>query len=182
MVQCWLKPVLRLQLLHQLLRQRRQAVVPAVHQVEVQALAAEPLVVLGLAELLVVQEPAELLVVQELAELLVPRVLEQLEQRGVGGQRLRVITALTASPGLKQLGERFKAQPAEIVDRVVQLADELKASQKAHGRVTQCAVHTQEIVSGRRRQDLSACRGMRYNDTARNSQLRPRIWPEKFPS
>jgi hypothetical protein len=88
LVQCWLKPVLRLQLLHQRLRQRRQAVVPAVHQVEVQALAAEPLVVLDLAELLVVQEPAELLVVQELAELLVvrepellvPRVLEQLRQ------------------------------------------------------------------------------------------------------
>ncbi|MBW0174751.1 MAG: uracil phosphoribosyltransferase [Vulcanococcus sp.] len=36
------------------------------------------------------------------------RVLEQLEQRGVGGQRLRVITALTASPGLKQLGERYE--------------------------------------------------------------------------
>jgi alanyl-tRNA synthetase len=32
---------------------------------------------------------------------------------------------------VKQLGERFKAQPAEIVDRVVQLADELKATQKA---------------------------------------------------
>jgi alanyl-tRNA synthetase len=32
---------------------------------------------------------------------------------------------------VKQLGERFKAQPAEIVDRVAQLADELKASQKA---------------------------------------------------
>ncbi|WP_250544785.1 alanine--tRNA ligase [Synechococcus sp. LA31] len=32
---------------------------------------------------------------------------------------------------VKQLGERFKAQPAEIVDRVVQLTDELKASQKA---------------------------------------------------
>jgi alanyl-tRNA synthetase len=32
---------------------------------------------------------------------------------------------------VKQLGERFKVQPAEIVDRVVQLADELKASQKA---------------------------------------------------
>ena len=32
---------------------------------------------------------------------------------------------------VKQLGERFKAQPAEIVERVVQLADELKASQKA---------------------------------------------------
>jgi alanyl-tRNA synthetase len=32
---------------------------------------------------------------------------------------------------VKQLGERFKAQPAEIVERVVQLADELKVSQKA---------------------------------------------------
>jgi alanyl-tRNA synthetase len=32
---------------------------------------------------------------------------------------------------VKQLGERFKAQPAEIVERVGQLADELKASQKA---------------------------------------------------
>jgi alanyl-tRNA synthetase len=32
---------------------------------------------------------------------------------------------------VKQLGERFKAQPGEIVERVVQLADELKASQKA---------------------------------------------------
>jgi alanyl-tRNA synthetase len=32
---------------------------------------------------------------------------------------------------VKQLGERFKVQPAEILDRVVQLADELKASQKA---------------------------------------------------
>ena len=32
---------------------------------------------------------------------------------------------------VKQLGERFKAQPAEIVERVAQLADELKASQKA---------------------------------------------------
>jgi alanyl-tRNA synthetase len=32
---------------------------------------------------------------------------------------------------VKQLGERFKAQPAEIVDRVAQLAEELKASQKA---------------------------------------------------
>jgi len=32
---------------------------------------------------------------------------------------------------VKQLGERFKAQPGEIVERVGQLADELKASQKA---------------------------------------------------
>jgi alanyl-tRNA synthetase len=32
---------------------------------------------------------------------------------------------------VRQLGERFKAQPAEIVERVGQLADELKASQKA---------------------------------------------------
>ena len=32
---------------------------------------------------------------------------------------------------VKQLGERFKAQPAEIVERVGQLSDELKASQKA---------------------------------------------------
>ncbi len=32
---------------------------------------------------------------------------------------------------VKQLGERFKAQPAEIVERVGQLAEELKASQKA---------------------------------------------------
>jgi alanyl-tRNA synthetase len=32
---------------------------------------------------------------------------------------------------VKQLGERFKAQPAEIVERVGQLADELKANQKA---------------------------------------------------
>jgi len=32
---------------------------------------------------------------------------------------------------VKQLGERFKAQPAEIVERVVQLQDELKASAKA---------------------------------------------------
>jgi uracil phosphoribosyltransferase len=35
-------------------------------------------------------------------------LLEQLEQRGVSGTRLRVITALTASPGLKQLGERYE--------------------------------------------------------------------------
>ena len=32
---------------------------------------------------------------------------------------------------VKQLGERFKAQPGEIVERVVALADELKATQKA---------------------------------------------------
>jgi alanyl-tRNA synthetase len=32
---------------------------------------------------------------------------------------------------VKQLGERFKAQPGEIVERVAQLVDELKASQKA---------------------------------------------------
>ncbi len=32
---------------------------------------------------------------------------------------------------VRQLGERFKAQPSEIVERVGQLADELKASQKA---------------------------------------------------
>ena len=32
---------------------------------------------------------------------------------------------------VKQLGERFKAQPGEIVERVIQLADELKASHKA---------------------------------------------------
>jgi alanyl-tRNA synthetase len=32
---------------------------------------------------------------------------------------------------VKQLGERFKAQPAEIMERVGQLAEELKASQKA---------------------------------------------------
>ena len=34
-------------------------------------------------------------------------VLERLQALGVNGQRLRVITALTASPGLKLLGERF---------------------------------------------------------------------------
>lgn len=34
-------------------------------------------------------------------------VLEQLEARGVSGMRLRVITALTASPGLKRIGERY---------------------------------------------------------------------------
>jgi len=44
--------------------------VPAVHQAEVRALAAEPLVVLDLAEPLVVLEPV----------LLAPRVLEQLRQ------------------------------------------------------------------------------------------------------
>ena len=32
---------------------------------------------------------------------------------------------------VRQLGERFKAQPGEIVERVAQLADELRASQKA---------------------------------------------------
>jgi alanyl-tRNA synthetase len=32
---------------------------------------------------------------------------------------------------VKPLAERFKAQPGEIVERVAQLADELKASQKA---------------------------------------------------
>jgi hypothetical protein len=46
----------QLQLLHQLLRQRRQVVVPVVHQAEVRALAAEPLVVLDLAEPMVVLE------------------------------------------------------------------------------------------------------------------------------
>ena len=60
----------QLQLLHQLLRQRRQVVVPVVRQAEVRALAAEPLVVLDLAEPLVVLEPV----------LLAPRVLEQLRQ------------------------------------------------------------------------------------------------------
>ena len=34
-------------------------------------------------------------------------VLERLEARGVSGPRLRVITALAASPGLKRLGERY---------------------------------------------------------------------------
>lgn len=34
-------------------------------------------------------------------------VLEALERRGVSGDRLRVIAALAASPGLKALGERF---------------------------------------------------------------------------
>ena len=56
--------------LHQLLRQRPQVAVPAGHQAEVRALAAEPLVVLDLAEPLVVLEPV----------LLAPRVLEQLRQ------------------------------------------------------------------------------------------------------
>ena len=65
MVQCSHKLVLQPLRLHQLLRQRRQVVVPVVHQVEVQALAAEPLVVLELAEPLAV---------------LVPQVLEQLRQ------------------------------------------------------------------------------------------------------
>ncbi len=35
------------------------------------------------------------------------QVLERLERKGVAGDRLRVITALAASPGLKLLGERF---------------------------------------------------------------------------
>jgi uracil phosphoribosyltransferase len=39
------------------------------------------------------------------AELL--NVLERLESKGVSGPRLRVISALTASPGLKTLGERY---------------------------------------------------------------------------
>jgi uracil phosphoribosyltransferase len=34
-------------------------------------------------------------------------VLERLQALGVGGPRLRVVTALAASPGLKLLGERF---------------------------------------------------------------------------
>lgn len=34
-------------------------------------------------------------------------VLEALERRGVSGERLRVISVLAASPGLKALGERF---------------------------------------------------------------------------
>ncbi|MFQ6537733.1 MULTISPECIES: alanine--tRNA ligase [Aphanothece] len=38
---------------------------------------------------------------------------------------------------VKQLGERFKAQPAEIVERVVGLQEELKASQKALAAVRQ---------------------------------------------
>jgi uracil phosphoribosyltransferase len=37
----------------------------------------------------------------------VQRLLEALRQRGVEGKRLRLITALTASPGLKLLGEQF---------------------------------------------------------------------------
>ncbi|MBM5807767.1 MAG: uracil phosphoribosyltransferase [Cyanobacteria bacterium M_surface_10_m2_179] len=35
-------------------------------------------------------------------------LLEQLEMRGVSGARLRLITALAASPGLKALGERYE--------------------------------------------------------------------------
>jgi uracil phosphoribosyltransferase len=35
------------------------------------------------------------------------QVLERLEARGVSGVRVRVITALAASPGLKALGERY---------------------------------------------------------------------------
>ncbi|MEB3265884.1 MAG: uracil phosphoribosyltransferase [Cyanobacteriota bacterium] len=34
-------------------------------------------------------------------------LLEHLEGRGVGGERLRVITALAAAPGLRAVGERF---------------------------------------------------------------------------
>lgn len=34
-------------------------------------------------------------------------LLQQLRQRGVEGERLRVITALVASPGLKAIGEQF---------------------------------------------------------------------------
>ena len=66
----------QLQLLHQLLRQRRQVVGPAVHQAEVRVLAAEPPGVLDLAEPLVVLEP---LVVRE-PVLLALLVLEQLRQ------------------------------------------------------------------------------------------------------
>ncbi|MCT0199251.1 uracil phosphoribosyltransferase [Synechococcus sp. CS-1325] len=35
------------------------------------------------------------------------QVLERLDQRGVRGERLRVITALAASPGLRALADRF---------------------------------------------------------------------------
>ncbi|NDG75385.1 MAG: uracil phosphoribosyltransferase [Synechococcaceae bacterium WB8_1B_136] len=35
------------------------------------------------------------------------QVLEQLEALGVGGARVRVVTALAAAPGLKTLGERY---------------------------------------------------------------------------
>ena len=35
------------------------------------------------------------------------QVLERLEARGVAGVRMRVITTLAASPGLKRLGERY---------------------------------------------------------------------------
>jgi uracil phosphoribosyltransferase len=35
------------------------------------------------------------------------QVLERLEARGVVGDRLRVVTALAAGPGLRALGERF---------------------------------------------------------------------------
>ena len=66
----------QLQLLHQLLRQRRQVVVPAVHQAAVRALAAEPLVVLDLVEPLVVLEP----LVVRAPVLLAPRALELLRQ------------------------------------------------------------------------------------------------------
>jgi len=35
------------------------------------------------------------------------QVLERLEAKGVSGVRVRVISALAASPGLKRLGERY---------------------------------------------------------------------------
>jgi len=35
------------------------------------------------------------------------QVLERLEAKGVHGERVRVISALAASPGLKRLGERY---------------------------------------------------------------------------
>jgi uracil phosphoribosyltransferase len=35
------------------------------------------------------------------------QVLERLEAKGVHGERVRVISALTASPGLKRVGERY---------------------------------------------------------------------------
>jgi len=35
------------------------------------------------------------------------QVLERLEAKGVSGLRVRVISAVAASPGLKQLGERY---------------------------------------------------------------------------
>ena len=39
---------------------------------------------------------------------------------------------------VKQLGDRFKAQPAEIVDRVTALQDELKAIGKALAAAPAC--------------------------------------------